>query len=379
MENKKIYSVTGLFNTPDEIIHAVEKTVEAGYRKYDVNTPYPVHGMDSAMKLKPSTLGYFTLVLGLSGAAIAILMMWFTMSVDYPLLIGGKPTFALPAFIPVTFEVSVLLGSLGTVAIMIFFFFKLPNNSHPIHDTEYMKAVSVDKFGIYIEATDKNFDEEKVTAFLKNAGAFRVATVYWDNDEVSYKPRVFDPRFITFLVVIGLITSGATYLALNKLAYASPFNFMMNQDRQNVQSKSVFFSDGFGMRPPVEGTVARGHMPDMIGKAEDSLWVNFENPLPVTKESLELGKKKYDIYCSPCHGMYAKGDSRLRGQFPNPPSLHSEKVRNWKDSQIYLVITSGQNSMPSYAAQMEVNERWAVVNYIRAIQRALNAKEGDLK
>jgi mono/diheme cytochrome c family protein len=301
------------------------------------------------------------------------------MTVDYPLLIGGKPTFALPAFIPVTFELSVLIGSLGTVAVMLFIFFKLPNNSHPIHDSEYIKAVSVDKFGISIEAKDKNFDELKVKEFLLSTGAHSVTTIYWDPEEIGYKHRVFEPKFITFLVIIAIITSGTTYLAINKLVYASPFNFMVNQDRQNVQSKSVFFKDGFGMRPPVEGTVARGHMPVLIGKAEDSLWVNYENPLPVSKESLDLGKKKFDIYCSPCHGMYAKGDSRLRGQFPNPPSLHSEKVRNWKDSQIFLVITNGQNSMPSYASQLEVKERWAVVNYVRAIQRALNAKEGDLK
>ncbi|MCB0753622.1 MAG: cytochrome c, partial [Ignavibacteriae bacterium] len=87
---------------------------------------------------------------------------------------------------------------------------------------------------------------------------------------------------------------------------------------------------------------------------------------------------KFNIYCSPCHGYLAEGDSRLRGQFPNPPSLHSEKVRGWSDGRIYHVIVSGQNVMPSYSSQLSREERWAVVNYIRVLQRSLNAKESDL-
>jgi mono/diheme cytochrome c family protein len=92
-----------------------------------------------------------------------------------------------------------------------------------------------------------------------------------------------------------------------------------------------------------------------------------------------MGQKKYDTFCSPCHGYHGEGDSRLRGQFPNPPSLHSEKIRNWKDGRIFHVITDGQNVMPSYSSQITTEERWAVVNYIRVLQRALNAKESDLK
>jgi mono/diheme cytochrome c family protein len=73
-----------------------------------------------------------------------------------------------------------------------------------------------------------------------------------------------------------------------------------------------------------------------------------------------------------------EGDSRLRGQFPNPPSIHSEKVRTWSDGRIYHVIVEGQNVMPSYRSQLTRQERWAVVNYLRVLQRSLNAKETDL-
>lgn len=73
------------------------------------------------------------------------------------------------------------------------------------------------------------------------------------------------------------------------------------------------------------------------------------------------------------------GDSRLRGQFPNPPTLHSDRVRNMKDGGIFHIITEGQNVMPSYASQISEDERWAIVHYIRVLQRSVNPKESDLR
>ncbi|PIP78274.1 MAG: hypothetical protein COW85_04845, partial [Ignavibacteria bacterium CG22_combo_CG10-13_8_21_14_all_37_15] len=167
MSERKLYGLTALFQTPDEIVHAAKKVQDSGYKKYDVHTPYPVHGMDAAMKLKPSNLGYVTLIFGLSGAAFALLFMYWAMSKDYPMIIGGKPFFALPAFIPITFEITVLLATLATVIGMLTFYFKFPNNSQPLHDTPYMKAVSSDKYGICIEADDELFDLEKVKHLFK--------------------------------------------------------------------------------------------------------------------------------------------------------------------------------------------------------------------
>jgi len=101
MAEKKIFGVTALFNNPDAIISAANKVADSGFTKWDVNSPYPLHGIDKAMKMKPSKLGFVTMIFGLSGVALALLLMWWTMSVDYPMVIGGKPFFSLPAFIPV--------------------------------------------------------------------------------------------------------------------------------------------------------------------------------------------------------------------------------------------------------------------------------------
>lgn len=379
MSTKKIYSVTGLFDSADGIINAVEGVIKAGYKNYDAHTPYPIHGMSDAMRLKPSKLGYVALALGLSGAALALALMWWIKSVNYPQNIGGKPTFALPAFIPVTFEVTVLLASVGTVLAMLFIFFKLPNNSHPLHDTNYMKSVSNDKFGMSIEAKDSKFNENDAKALLRDLGAHSIETIYYDEELLSFKAVLLKPSFVGFLVVVVILTSGTSYFFLNKFKYYPPRNWMWEQPRVNAQAASEFFSDGFGMRNPAEGTVARGFMPYEFAGMPDSAAKGLVNPVAMTEKSLLKGKAKYDTYCSPCHGFQAKGDSRLRGQFPNPPSLHSEKIRGWADGQLYHVITMGQNVMPSYARNLKPEERWQVINYIRALQRALNAREEDLK
>lgn len=379
MNDKILYSYTGLFDTPDEIIHAAEKTVEEGYEKYDINTPYPVHGMDAAMKLPPSKLGYAALVFGLSAVSVFLLLMSWMTGIDYPIVIGGKPFFALPAFVPILFEVTVLSASVATVVTMIAVFFKFPNLKHPLHDTDYMKSVMSDKYGISIEADDPNFDENKVKEFLESLGAKIIAPVYFDNEEIGVKQRVLEPKFISLLVLVFIITSGATYFSLNKLMFMTPFNWMMYQEKVIPQQTSDVFADNMGMRTPVQGTVARGFIPyQFAGKPEEAEKF-LVNPLPATNENFSIGKVKYDIYCSPCHGYHAEGDARLNGQFPNPPSLHSEKSRNWSDGRLYHIITDGQNIMPSYSSQLNREERWAIVLYIRALQRSLNAKESDLQ
>lgn len=372
---RKLYGLTALFTKPDDIINAAEKVAAEGYTKWDVNTPYPVHGMDGAMKLKPSKLGFITLFFGLSGTASALLLMWFTLSVDFPMVIGGKPFFALPAFIPVTFELTVLLATVSTAVAMFVVFFNLPSNYHPLNATAYMSKVSLDHFGIVVEASDPKFDEVKVTALLKSLNPESVDAVY-EKELIRYP--ILEPKFIAFLVSVALVVSLGTYLTLNKLMFIVPFNWMMNQDKIIPQSRSELFEDERGMRTPVEGTVARGFIPYLYKGIEEPVKY-LSNPLLPTEKNLALGKEKFLTFCSPCHGNYGDGDSRLHGQFPNPPSLHSARIREFEDGRIYHVITNGKNVMPSYAAQVNREERWAIINYIRVLQKAKNATEEDLE
>lgn len=375
--SKKVYGVTALFDKPDDIKHAAEETVNAGYSKFDVNSPYPLHGFEQFMNLKSSKVGFVTLFFGLSGAALAFLFMTWVTSVDYKLIIGGKPFFTWPAFIPITFEVTVLSAALGTVGALLFVMLRLPRTSHPLHDTNYMKAVSSDRFGLVITAIDPLFDEQKVKDFLSRLGGKEIEIIYEDDEEAK-EIKVFSPRFIGAIVIVIAATAGTTYFSLNHLIYMQPFTWMWFQPKVVPQTPSTFFPDGYSMRMPVEGTVARGYMPYEYTGAPDSVLKLISNPLPLTKEVIERGKKEFGIYCSPCHGYYGQGDSRLNQQFPNPPTLHSDKVRNWPDANIYNVITNGQNVMPSYAKSVSRDDRWAIIHYIRVLQRSQNAPDADL-
>ena len=380
MDNNKIlHSISAIFNTPDEIIHAAKEIAKAGYEKFDIHTPYPVHGMDGAMKLKRSPLGYFAFALGVTGAILALLLMWGTMVESYPNNIGGKPAFPLPAFIPVTFEVTVLLASVATVSSMIIIFFRFPNNSHPLHDTPYMKQVSSDKYGAVIESNDPKFDFVSVKAFLEKLGAATVEPIYFDEEELAVKPNLFDPKFLIGLAILAITVSSLAYFTLNKLMFMQPFNWMMKQQKLSAQSPSEFFKDGFSMREPVAGTVAKNNMPYLYADSIELAEQYMVNPIEVNDENIEVGKAKFNTFCSPCHDYHGTGIARLNGQFPNPPSLHTDKVRQWKDGRLFHIITVGQNTMPSYAQQLTEKERWQVITYIRALQRAMNATEEDMK
>ena len=159
--------------------------------------------------------------------------------------------------------------------------------------------------------------------------------------------------------------------------FITPFSWMSEQDKELPQKRSIFFSDGFGMRKPVPGTVARGFIPyPYMGQSIPA--VAMINPFLPSENVFALGKRKFLTFCSPCHGNTADGNSRLRGQFPSPPTLHSDKIRKYPDGMIYHIITNGQNAMPSYAAQITREERWAIINYIRVLQRAKDANPSDL-
>ena len=125
------------------------------------------------------------------------------------------------------------------------------------------------------------------------------------------------------------------------------------------------------MRNPVPGTVPVGYTPYRYAAA-DSLLAGQElvNPLPRTQAVLERGHKVFMNTCVVCHGPEGDGQGYIVPIYPMPPSLHSLKVRNWPDGRIFHVITRGQNLMPSYATQILPEDRWAVIHYLRALERS---------
>ncbi len=132
-----------------------------------------------------------------------------------------------------------------------------------------------------------------------------------------------------------------------------------------------------GMLMPPDGTVPRGYEPYPYKEDPEGAAKFLINPLPKTEEVVLAGEKAYNTYCIVCHGAKGLGDGPVVPPFPKPPSFHSEKVQNWTDGRIFHVITVGQNLMPSYAAQIEPQTRWAIIRYLRVLQLAQNPSPED--
>ena len=173
---------------------------------------------------------------------------------------------------------------------------------------------------------------------------------------------------------------------------------MQDQPRYKTYKKSDFFADGRASRDLPQGTVSRGNLRDdkafYTGKIDNpnlnvqvqtttdatgnTLVSSFPNdiakiPVPVTEELLNRGQERYNIYCIVCHGPVGGGDGMVvRRGYPQPPTYHDDRLRNAPDGHFFEVITNGWGKMNSYAHQIPVADRWAIVAYIRALQVAQN-------
>ncbi len=177
MKDRAVVGMIGLFDDPDELIAAAERVRDAGYRKWDCHTPYPVHGLDDAMGLKPSPMPYICLGAGAVGASAAMLMQWWMSAVDYPVRIGGKPLFSWPAFVPITFELFVLFAALATMGGMIALC-KLGRWASPLHDNGVMQEVTTNRLGVVLDAADEAFTEAEARRMLEEAGCRDVRPLY---------------------------------------------------------------------------------------------------------------------------------------------------------------------------------------------------------
>ncbi len=174
--NNKIGNVLGLlceFKNPAELIKAAAKLREAGYKKFDCHSPFPIHGMDAAMGLKRSPLGWIIGLAALTGTSVALALQWWTSTIDYPLVISGKPVFSFQAYVPVTFALGVLLSAFAALIGMLILN-GLPRFHHPVFYSDRFGKFSDDKFFISIENDDLQFDIEKTRLFLESIGGQNV-------------------------------------------------------------------------------------------------------------------------------------------------------------------------------------------------------------
>lgn len=171
-----IYGLMAEFDTAQDVLRATRRARRAGYRDMDAYTPYPVKGLAAVLGLPHNRVPFVILVAGLVGAVVGFLMQYYTMAVDYPLNVGGRPANSWPVFIPITFEVMVLVASIAALLGMLLLN-GLPLPHHPVFNVRRFVEASQDRFFLCIEATDAQFDREGTKQFLAGLEAKAVMEV----------------------------------------------------------------------------------------------------------------------------------------------------------------------------------------------------------
>lgn len=162
-----LYGLIAEFPSVDELLHAAEKVRDAGYKKTDAYSPFPIHGLIEALGKRHSRIGFLILGGGLTGLCAAFVMMFYTGVIDYPINIGGRPLFSWPMYFPIMFELTVLLSAFTSVFGMIGLN-GLPQPYHPLFNVKEFLKASKDSFFIGIESTDPKFDASQTKAFLQS-------------------------------------------------------------------------------------------------------------------------------------------------------------------------------------------------------------------
>ena len=172
----RTWGVVAQYDNTKDIYHAAERVRDAGFTRWDCNTPFAVHGLDRAMGIKPTILPWIVLTVGLSGFFFGILFEVWAMAYAYPVIVGGKPLFSIPAFVPVWYEFTVLSSCL-TAFFGNWFLNRLPMLYYPAFKVPAFGRCTDDKFFIVIEARDPLFDLAKVKSMLKDTGAVLIEEV----------------------------------------------------------------------------------------------------------------------------------------------------------------------------------------------------------
>jgi mono/diheme cytochrome c family protein len=429
------------FENEHDLLHAAEKVRDAGYTKTDAFTPFPVHGIDHALGIKPTILPFIVLCAGLTGLCTALLMQWWMNGVDYKYIISGKPFGITPASIPVSFELTILFSAFTSVLGMLALN-GLPRFSNPVFTNAKFDRATNDRFFLYVDATDKYYNRESVKELLSSVHANSLDEVTEDSTPSEL------PRWILLgallIMLAGLIPAA---IVLNMRASFSDlprwhvFFDMDFQPKKKPQQTTTIFKDGRTMRPQVPGTISRGQLdqqdPFYLGydpmkvssiDADKQIYVStvdsvatasalnsalsgtvqppsgspaagtpaagappvlpFLEKLPIeaNEENIKLGKTKYEIYCSACHGYSGYGDglvskraaSLAQDTWTPPSSLHLDRIQKQPVGQIFHTISKGQGKMASYASSITPQERWSIVLYVRALQRSRNANIEDV-
>jgi hypothetical protein len=364
----------GTFANDHDLLDAARAATARGFPVVDAYTPYPVHGLDEAMGLKPSRLGIFCFACGVVGVVSAFALQHWTMAIDWPINVGGRPFNSWPAFVPVAFELLVLFASFGVV----FAFFGVSRLFPGKAAAIVGPRVSNDQFVLVVEAAGEAGNSDAVFTLFREHRAIAVETR--DSDAATAEPQQFPLRPLNYALVV-LFGVGVVLNWTLSSDHRRPNVEFMPEMARPVPHESYAEHDGLPnkivLQAPPERTVSRGNLPlhyQATPKAAERAGEELSNPFKLgDKHWQPRGAVVFANYCAMCHGAGGAGDGLVsqRG-VPPPPSLLADKARKMKDGQLFHIVTYGQTNMAAYAAQIGREDRWAVILHVRQLQ---NAKE----
>ena len=401
-ENGELYGVLAEYDTPGELVEAARKVRDAGYTDFDCFSPFPVHGIDEAMGIKRTILPLIIFGGGFTGTIGGILLQWWTNAYDWKWNISGKPTWSIPANVPIAFETTILL-SVFAAFFGMWILNKLPQVWHPFFRVERFSRVTDDAFLLGIEAKDARFDSERTAKLLAESGAIAVENCYLDPDPKNKQMPKWIMAFIVASTAFAFIPLAIAFKARNSTSpdpHVHIFPDMDFQPKFKADTASDLFADGRANRGQISGTVARGALNADdefyrgIARADgEAQWTQgFPKQLEISETLVKRGQNRFNIYCAPCHGydgrgmgtvpkrVATSGGSWLPANLVAPPDEKGIGGRAIKmpNGQLFNTISNGFSTMMGYANQITHADRWAIVLYVRALQRGFNAAEDDV-
>lgn len=401
----RLHALLAEFDSPQALIDACERIRDAGFSRWDAHSPFPIHGIDDAIGIRMTRLPWIVFAFGAIGCITGILLTWWTNATDatnfsfvptflqgYNFPISGKPDWSFPANIPVIFEMTILLAALAAgVGMLMLNNLPLPHNPL-LANHRFQEKATTDGFFICIEAADPQFSETRTWSLLESIGATHVERVHEIPDEPLRAPWLM--RAAVVGAVLLLIPPAIIVMAWHSKSDQPRIHIiqdMDNQEKFKAQAAMPLFADGRASRRPVAGTVARGELRLDDHYFRGILDGDFAERFPlhrseiVVNESFILrGRQRFAIHCAPCHGLDGTGNGPVNaramelGGWIQAADLTDEERRGRADGHLFNTISNGIRTMPGYAEKLSPADRWAVVAYVRALQRAKHASVDEL-
>jgi hypothetical protein len=185
---KTLFGLGAEFSSSAALLEAAKKIYAHGFKKWDVYSPFPIHGMDHAMGFKRSRVSLFSLIGGFTGLTTGFVLIYYTSALNYPLIVQGKPYFALEPSLPIFFELTILLTAFGTILGLLLLTL-LPRLHHPVFNWDRFQRATDDGFFLVLEVTDPKFDPSASHQLLQGMGGTHITEIYQDPEESPHPAR----------------------------------------------------------------------------------------------------------------------------------------------------------------------------------------------